>query len=563
MSSILVTGATGGIGRHATFALARAGHRVLATGRSTTRVLELQREARSRGLGIDVLELDVTDDASVATLAAELHAQDGVDVVVHAAGIAELGPLLLVTDAALRRHFETNVFGAMAINRVALPSMKRRGRGRIVHLTSVVDGFTYATHGAYGASMYALRALNDVLRQELAGRGIEVVLVAPGTVRTPFIRDAFGGLDAKRWSGSRWNPVIDRLQKLEETVQRGGIEPEAVGRALADIATGRSAPRRVQVASVSSSIERTVAKVLPTRAFDGLVRRALAIAPARPEVAESERPSVLITGAAGGIGSATTRRLACAGYRVFASDIDLDALEQLRGRLTDEQLSIETLELDITDARSVVRARTAIREACPEGLDVLVNNAGYAELGPLEALPIAAYRRQFEVNVYGLMHVTRAFAEGMCRRGSGRIVNVSSLAGLVGLPFMGVYNASKFAVEALSDALRQELGPFGVEVVLVEPSFIRTGFADTARKSLDGIDASEWQSALSKVDSVLARLDRLGGDPEDVAEVLHEAIRSRRPKARYPVPRSARVVAPLIGLVPAAVRDRVLARMFS
>ena len=561
MSTILVTGATGGIGRHAAFALAERGHRVIATGRSTSRVVALRGEIESRGSAIDTLELDVTDDASIAALAQDLPEQ--IDVVVHAAGIAELGPLLLVTDAALRRHFETNVFGAMAVNRVLLPKMKRRGKGRIVHLTSVVDAFTYATHGAYGASMYALRALNDVLRQELAGRGIEVVLVAPGTVRTPFIRDAFGGLDAKRWSGSRWNPVIDRLQRLERTIARSGLDPEEMGRTLADIATGRRAPRRVDVGRVPSTIERTAARVLPTRAFDGLVRRALAIAPPRPEVAESERPAVLITGAAGGIGSAATQRLARTGYRVFATDIDGQGLESLRDGLASEQLSIETLELDITDRKSVKQARRVIRESCPEGLEVLVNNAGYAELGPLDALPTEAYRRQFEVNVYGLMNVTRAFGEDMCERGRGRIVNVSSLAGLVGLPFMGVYASSKFAVEALSDALRQELGPFGVDVVIVEPSFIRTGFADTARATLDEVDASEWQTALGNVDAVLGRMDRIGGDAEDVAEAIHDAIRVRRPKARYPVPRSARIVAPLLGWVPAAVSDRVLARMFS
>lgn len=555
---ILVTGATGGIGRHAAFALAEAGHRVVATGRSTPRVVELRRDVDQRGLSIETLELDVTDDGSVAALS-EL---GEVDVVMHAAGIAELGPLLLVTDAALRRHFETNVFGAMAVNRVVIPGMKRRGKGRIVHLTSVVDAFTYATHGAYGASMYALRALNDVLRQELARFGIEVVLVAPGTVRTPFIRDAFGGLDAKRWSGSRWNPVIDRLQKLEQTIERSGLEPKRVGRMLAEIATDRRAPRRVDVGSVPSTIERAAARVLPTRAFDGLVRRALAIAPPRPEVAESEKPSVLITGAAGGIGSATTRRLASAGYRVFATDIDLDGLEVLKDELAEEALTIETLELDITDRTSVQRARAVVREVCPEGLDVLVNNAGYAALGPLDVLPTDAYRRQFDVNVYGLMNVTRAFAEQMCERGRGRIVNVSSLAGLVGLPFMGVYNASKFAVEALSDALRQELGPFGVDVVIVEPSFIRTKFADTARATLGDFEASDWQSALGNVDAILGRMDRIGGDADDVAEALHEAIRARRPKARYPVPRSARVVAPLLGWVPAALSDRVLARMF-
>ena len=246
-----------------------------------------------------------------------------------------------------------------------------------------------------------------------------------------------------------------------------------------------------------------------------------------------------MTGAAGGIGAATVKRLARAGYRVVATDRDGSALARLQVALLAEQLSVETEVMDVTSQRDVVRVARRVHEAGGD-LDLLVNNAGYAELGPIDLVDMDALRRQLDVNVLGAMRTVRAFAPQMCDRGAGRIVQVSSLAGLVAFPFMGVYHASKFALEALSDALRQELGSFGVDVILVEPAFIRTGFAQTARQTTDAYRGSpaarQWQPAFDRMERAHrpARRGRRGGGRRGDGDLHGGERRRARGQVRHP-----------------------------
>lgn len=559
--TVLVTGSTGGIGRALCHGLAAAGHRVIAAGRRADALVALRRE-----LGVDVVELDVTDDHSIASARAEvLERTDGrgVDHLVHAAGIAELGPLMLVTDAALRRHMDTNVFGALAVTRAFLPEMRARGEGRVVAVSSVTDRVTLATHGAYGASMHALRGMSDSLRQELRPFGVDVVLVEPGSVRTPFVRSAFSGLEAKRWSGSRWNPVIDRLQKLERTVERLAVPPERVA---ATILRALETPRpreRYLVPTAAAAVQLAAAKVLPTRAFDSVVRRTLGLAAGEAPSALPSHPHALVTGAAGGIGRETCLRLAERGFRVVATDIDTDGLAALAREADAAGHPLETLELDITDARQLARARLEVRDRTGgEGLDLLVNNAGFAQIGPLESIDREAFARQFEINVIGLMRVTRAFAARMADRRRGRIINLSSVAGVFSFPLMGAYHASKFAVEALSDALRQELGPFGVDVVVVRPTFIRSGFADAAKRTLAPLDIPEaWRPVVDDVDVMIETLARVGGTPAEVADVILRAACEARPRPHYAAPPFAELFARSLPHVPGRLTDPVLRRI--
>jgi NAD(P)-dependent dehydrogenase (short-subunit alcohol dehydrogenase family) len=192
--------------------------------------------------------------------------------------------------------------------------------------------------------------------------------------------------------------------------------------------------------------------------------------------------SILITGATSGIGRDAALRLARAGHLVLAGGRRADALATLAreggGRL-------EPVVLDVTDPASVAAARELVdRRTGGRGLDVLVNNAGFALPGPLEALAEEDLRMLFDTNVFGLLAMTRAFLPGMRERGQGRVVNVGSIMGRVAMPLLGAYNASKHAVAALTDALRMELAPFGISVVLVEPGAIRTGFAARALAGL-------------------------------------------------------------------------------
>ena len=175
-----------------------------------------------------------------------------------------------------------------------------------------------------------------------------------------------------------------------------------------------------------------------------------------------------------------------------------------------------------------------------QGIDVLVNNAGYGLIGPLLDVSDEQMRAQFDTNVFGLMAVTRAFVPGMVAQRRGRIVNVGSIAGRVAMPFMGAYNASKFAVEALSDALRMELQPFGIDVSIIEPGPIATAFSSASMGLVGGLDAqrSLYAPILADADKLHHGADRFNSPVEVVVRAIHEAAIDDDPRARYVVPGS-------------------------
>src|SRR6266540_3639977 len=192
-----------------------------------------------------------------------------------------------------------------------------------------------------------------------------------------------------------------------------------------------------------------------------------------PEVSKA----VLVTGCSSGIGRATAEHLADRGWTVYATARRPESIEDLADR------GCTTLSLDVTDEASMRSAVEAVEQA--EGaVGVLVNNAGYSQSGAVETLPLDSVRRQFETNVFGLVRMCQLVLPGMRRQGSGRIVNVSSMGGKLTFPGGGIYHATKHAVEALSDALRFEVKGFGVDVVVIEPGLIKTGFADAALGSM-------------------------------------------------------------------------------
>src|SRR5215467_9144166 len=192
----------------------------------------------------------------------------------------------------------------------------------------------------------------------------------------------------------------------------------------------------------------------------------------------SRTEPVLITGCSSGIGRATAASLHDAGLRVYATARRVDALVGLASR------GITTLALDVTDEQSMAQAVAAV-EADAGSVGTLINNAGYGLYGPVEQIPMAEIRRQFETNFFGLVRLTQLVLPGMRRRrGGGRILNVSSMGGRATLPGGAFYHASKYAVEALSDALRMEVAPFGIDVVLIEPGPVRTPWNDVAAGSL-------------------------------------------------------------------------------
>jgi NAD(P)-dependent dehydrogenase (short-subunit alcohol dehydrogenase family) len=267
---------------------------------------------------------------------------------------------------------------------------------------------------------------------------------------------------------------------------------------------------------------------------------------------------VLVTGASKGIGEACALRLARAGYRVFAGVRAAADGERLRAA------GLTPVPLDITDPGQVeAAARFVAAETGAHGLAGLVNNAGIAVAGPLEFLPVSALRHQLEINVIGQVAVTQAVLPAL-RRARGRIVFIGSVSGRSALPFTGAYAASKYALEAITDALRIELMPWGLHVSIVEPGVIATPIWDTSLALGEELIASMPPSAVelygSRLDGLRKRAlrGRSGRDPDDVAQAVEHALSARRPRTRYLVGMDARLRI-LFLLLPTRLRDRIIA----
>jgi NAD(P)-dependent dehydrogenase (short-subunit alcohol dehydrogenase family) len=272
--------------------------------------------------------------------------------------------------------------------------------------------------------------------------------------------------------------------------------------------------------------------------------------------------AVLITGCSSGIGWATAERLGRSDLAVYATARNVQAIAPLGER------GCRLLPLDVTDEGSMRRAVEEI-ERTEGAVGVLINNAGYSQSGAIEEVPMEKVRRQFETNVFGLARMCQLVLPGMRRQGFGRIVNLSSMGGKLTFPGGGFYHATKHAVEAISDALRFEVRAFGVEVVVIEPGLIRTGFAQTAVGSM-GEDAAN-NGPYAGFDAGVAEVTRenyergplakLGGSPEAVAETIERAIWAARPRTRYTVTPSAKLLISTRRLLPDRAWDLLL-RLF-
>jgi len=271
--------------------------------------------------------------------------------------------------------------------------------------------------------------------------------------------------------------------------------------------------------------------------------------------------AVLITGTSSGIGRATAERLCRRpDLTVYATARRVDSVAPLAAA------GARTLALDVTDEQSM-RDAVAHVEAEHGQVGALVNNAGYGEYGTVEEVDMDAVRRQFETNVFGLARMTQLVLPGMRCAGAGRIVNVGSMGGRFVFPAGGYYHASKYAVEALSDALRFEVAPFGVQVSLIEPGLIRTDFAETAGTTLAGsADATGPYAGLTTaMNQQMAgsyRNRALTASADTVARVIEHAVTSARPRTRYVVTPAARALIHTRRLLGAGVWDLYLRRTF-
>ena len=263
------------------------------------------------------------------------------------------------------------------------------------------------------------------------------------------------------------------------------------------------------------------------------------------------KPSVLVTGASSGIGAATASLLLDRGWRVFAAARRLEPMAAL------EAQGAELFQLDLSNNQSRSALATKLQSRVG-ALDALVNNAGFGEVGPLETMELERARAIFEVNVFGLMGLTQLLVPAMRQRGCGRIVNVSSIAGRWVTPGSGWYGASKFALEALSDALRLELKSFGLQVVIVEPGLIATNFGEIAFPSMQkALECNIYGKMMRNVRAGWERVYQGASSPLLVAQTIENALTKTKPAPRYRCGHQAISVL-ASELLPTSIWDRLI-----
>ena len=268
--------------------------------------------------------------------------------------------------------------------------------------------------------------------------------------------------------------------------------------------------------------------------------------------------TALVTGASSGIGEETARTLHKLGYTVYAAARRTDRLEQLT------PTGIHALTMDVTDDESMT---SGIEKIIAETgrIDVLVNNAGYGSFGAIEDVPIDEARRQFEVNVFGLARLTQLVLPHMRAQRSGTIINISSMGGKLTTPLGGWYHATKYAVEALSDALRMELRPFGIDVVVVEPGGIRTEWASIAADHLEA--TAEGSAYADQIRAVAGAMrsesnNRRYSPPEVIARTVGKIVTARHPRTRYAVGFMAKPLIAARRVLPDRAFDQLIGAAF-
>jgi NAD(P)-dependent dehydrogenase (short-subunit alcohol dehydrogenase family) len=264
--------------------------------------------------------------------------------------------------------------------------------------------------------------------------------------------------------------------------------------------------------------------------------------------------TVLITGASSGIGAATAQRLLGAGWSVYAAARRLDRMKAL------EAAGATLVSLDLTDDASIVAAVAAVEREAGR-LDALVNNAGYGSYGAVEDVPMAEARRQVEVNLFGLARLIQLATPIMRRQKSGRIVNVTSIGGKMWEPLGGWYHATKFAVEGLSDCLRMELEPFGIDVIVIEPGAIRTEWSAIARTGLiETSGSTAYRDQAERHARLLAGTENnsMVSEPDVVAVAITRSLTAARPKTRYAVGGGAKPILLMVRLLPDRMFDRFM-----
>ena len=240
----------------------------------------------------------------------------------------------------------------------------------------------------------------------------------------------------------------------------------------------------------------------------------------------------LVTGSSSGIGLETSLALAKEGFYTFATMRDLNKNNKIKESIKKENLTIEILEMNVDDEQSVDNTISKILEKKGR-IDVLVNNAGFGMWGTVEDVSIQEFKEQFETNFFAIIRMIQKIAPIMRKQGSGSIVNVSSVAGRIGFPVSPAYISSKFALEGLSESLRFELMPFGINVIIIEPGVIKTNFFNSMKMAKKSEQNSDYNDITNKVISGVKMMAEMGTHPKEVADTIIKAIKEEKPLPRY------------------------------
>lgn len=479
---VLITGASRGFGGEAARRIAARGNTVIATMRNPVR----DGPAIVEGLEdrITPARLDVTDPAGVEAVVGEALARhERIDVLINNAGYGLYGPIEEVSEEQVWRQFDTNVLGQWRLAKAVLPSMRERGAGKIVNVSSLAGRVPGAWLGMYAAAKHAVEGMSEALRFEVGHTGVQVCILEPGM----YVSDwQTGSLDVAA-------PQLEGRSAYQETVAaalanfraRAKTRPASgsIGVALADmVELEQPLPMRWPVGEDSTHLIESRMNATEAQ-WESLRLGSTLRTWRRPgELGGREREwggenVVLITGASRGFGAAAARECAARGNLVAATMRNPDRDGEAVREGFEERIA--SFALDVTDPASIAAAVEAVGERFGR-IDVLVNNAGYGLYGPLEDLSEDECRRQLDTNLLGQWRMLQAVLPGMREQGWGKVVNVSSLSGQVPRATRGMYAAAKHALEAMSEALADEVAPFGVQVAIVQPGQYRSDWQTTS-----------------------------------------------------------------------------------
>lgn len=592
-TTIAVTGAAGSLGKALIERLLNSGHHVKALIRSETQAQKMQ------AANLEIVIGDVRDDAALEKL---LH---GAGVVMHLAAwmgkpfdekIAQ-AINVTATDRVVRLAAATGVKRVVLASSVAVYGPVLGGViGERAPTQKIGDLYSDTKTDAEGA---ARAAANET--------GIELVILRPAMIYGPaspswtvvpfegiragtpmiigtgedllnpvyvgdvarafeiaaFHAGAAGEVFNISGEPSTWNDFLGHYARMSGTSLRrlpAGIAQvgAGIGERLSKAIGKRPQVMGQMVGVMTSQATFSGAKALDVLGFKPEVSLAVGMLETEAWLREhgyiKRASTALVTGAGSGLGDAIAKGLMKEGVKVWASDINLEGMADLPE-------GVQRVALNVTSDASIAAALEVI-SAAGDRIDLLINVAGIAKPGPLEAQAWDEVTLQFEVNAFGPLRLARALAPGMRTRGFGRIVNISSTNGFVVTPFMGAYSASKFALEALSDSLRLELKPWGVDVIVIEPGAMKTPFAATAQKGLEATmeQQPDWKPYLEGfIKSSL--WGTVGGTPpEKVAAVIIKAALSKNPSSRVLATLDA-IPSKVISTLPSKVKDTLFTQL--